>query len=187
MNINPFTRRLGLVALALSGTLHYAQPAARAADFRTVALSGHQVPGAPDGVTYAAFLPPQLNDAGRTAFVAGLAGTGVDDTNIGGLWSEGSGSLAMVARGGSPAPGTPGLNFRDFGNGKPGLTNAGGVSFFGDLAGVNQYNERRGPGCSPVPTRCRCRGRSRPRCRRTGSGTRSVRCRSPGESRCRRC
>ncbi len=41
---------------------------------------------------------PVLNNAGKTAFRAGLTGSGVDSTNNSGIWSEGSGSLALVAR-----------------------------------------------------------------------------------------
>ena len=46
-----------------------------------------------------------LNDAGQTAFRADLTGSGVGSTNNQGVWSEGSGSLALVARTGSQAPG----------------------------------------------------------------------------------
>ena len=53
-----------------------------------------------------------LNNAGQTAFVAELSGSGVDGYNDDGIWSEGSGSLALVARSGDHAPGTPsGVNF----------------------------------------------------------------------------
>ena len=56
---------------------------------------------------------PVLNDAGQVAFRANLAGDGVDSTNNQGIWSEGSGSLSLVARTGSQAPGAPaGVNFR---------------------------------------------------------------------------
>ena len=47
--------------------------------------------------------------------MASLTGSGVDSTNNAGIWSEGSGSLALVARSGSQAPGTPsGVNFSGF-------------------------------------------------------------------------
>jgi hypothetical protein len=94
--------------------------AARAAALRTVALTGQQPPGAPGGVIYESFAPANdsffhtiaLNDAGQTAFHANVAGTGVDFTNNQGVWSEGSGNLALVARTGSQAPGAPeGVNF----------------------------------------------------------------------------
>ena len=58
------------------------------------------------------FRGPVINDAGQVAFRANLAGSGVDSTNNQGIWSEGSGSLALVARTGSAAPGAPdGVNF----------------------------------------------------------------------------
>jgi hypothetical protein len=84
---------------------------AHAATIRTVALSGQQAPGAPDGVTFGpdfnsiAFGIPVLNDDGQTAFVANLSGNGVDFANDQGIWSEGSGNLALVAREGEQAPG----------------------------------------------------------------------------------
>ena len=82
-----------------------------------VARSGSQAPGTPSGVNFdaASIRSPVLNDAGQTAFRAGLTGSGVDSTNNQGIWSEGSGSLALVARSGSQAPGTPsGVNFSGF-------------------------------------------------------------------------
>ncbi len=98
--------------------------AAHAADLRTVALTGQQAPGTPGGVTYESFgslLHPQfqygyggavLNDAGHVAFRANIAGSGVDFSNHQGVWSEGDGSLSLVARTGSQAPGAPvGVNF----------------------------------------------------------------------------
>ena len=61
------------------------------------------------------YFSPTLNNAGQTAFFANLTGSGVDATNDLGIWSEGTGSLALVAREGSHAPGTPsGVNFNGF-------------------------------------------------------------------------
>ena len=48
-----------------------------------------------------------INDDGQTAFRANLAGNGINSTNNQGIWSEGSGSLALVARTGSAAPACP--------------------------------------------------------------------------------
>jgi hypothetical protein len=97
---------------------------AHAAELRTVALTGKSAPGTADSVTFETFgtlLHPQLqygyggavlNDAGRVAFRANLTGSGVDSSNHQGIWSEGSGSLGLVARTGSHAPGAPaGVNF----------------------------------------------------------------------------
>ena len=99
---------LVLVGLLFASTAH-------AAAVRTVALSGQQAPGTPSGVNYSGFTFPVLNDAGQTAFNASLSGSGVDSTNEQGIWSEGSGSLALVARNGNQAPGTPsGVNYVGF-------------------------------------------------------------------------
>ena len=87
-----------------------------------------------------------LNDAGQTAFSADLTGSGVDSTNDAGIWSEGSGSLALVARSGDHAPGTPsGVNFSQlryhlmFAV----LNDAGQIAFFASLtgSGVDSTND----------------------------------------------
>ena len=71
-----------------------------------VAREGSSAPGTEEGVNFASLIPGAvLNGAGQTAFRASLIGPGMFDFG-GGVWSEGSGSLALVARLGSPAPGT---------------------------------------------------------------------------------
>lgn len=116
-----------------------------AVGLRTVALTGQQAPGAPAGVIYASFgADPTnlsiyhgiaLNDAGQTAFRANLAGTGVNSTNNQGVWSEGSGSVELVARTGSQAPSFPaGVNFRTNADQEaflPVLNDAGRTAFYG--------------------------------------------------------
>jgi hypothetical protein len=78
---------------------------------------------------------PGINNAGHAAFLAQLAGTGVDDTNDSGIWSEGGGSLGLVARAGSPAPGTlAGINFKGF-EPRIVLNAAGQTAFRADLTG----------------------------------------------------
>jgi hypothetical protein len=120
--------------------------AAHAATLRTVALSGQPAPGAPNGISYGTFRAPVLNDVGQTAFHATLIGSGVDSTNYYGLWSEGSGSLALVARSGSHAPGMPsGVNYARFSfcvtcppnhsAYRPALNNAGQTAFRASLTG----------------------------------------------------
>ena len=110
---------------------------AHAATVRTVALSGQHAPGAPDGVNYATgFTSPTLNDAGRTAFHATLAGSGVDETNNQGIWSEGFGSLALVARRGSPAPDmSSGISFGELTLPYVVLNNSGQTAFHSFLTG----------------------------------------------------
>jgi hypothetical protein len=125
---------------------------AHAAALRTVAFTGQPAPGTPSGTTFESFSShyfigdidpifrgPVLNDAGQTAFRANLLGSGVDSTNNQGVWSEGSGSLALVARTGSQAPGAPsGMNFGLYSLGfelfTPALNNAGQTAFYGALA-----------------------------------------------------
>ena len=123
-------------------------PPPHAAALRTVALTGQQAPGTTGGVIYESFGAlydsfagailswPVLNDAGQTAFRANLTGSGVDSTNNHGVWSEGSGSLALVARTGSQAPGLPRCKLpidpalELF---SPVLNNAGQTAFYGGL------------------------------------------------------
>ncbi len=110
-----------------------------------VARSGIQAPGTPAGVQYLGFQArePVINGVGQTAFNATLFGGGVDATNDSGIWSEGSGNLALVVREGSHAPGTPsGVNFGDF-FGSPVLNGAGQTAFSASLrgSGVDETND----------------------------------------------
>jgi hypothetical protein len=74
------------------------------------------------------------NNSGETAFNAALLGDGVDSSNDGGIWSDTGGPLALVAREGMHAPGTPeGLTFLYLGN--PKLNDAGKIAFQGELTG----------------------------------------------------
>jgi hypothetical protein len=112
-----------------------------------VARSGTPAPGTSSAVNFDAFhMKVTINNAGQTAFQALLAGDGVDETNEESVWSEGSGTLALVARSGSPAPGTPsGVNFASFNNSfGPALNDAGQTAFRAELAGsgVNSTNNR---------------------------------------------
>jgi hypothetical protein len=109
---------------------------------RLVTRDGGHAPGTPDGVNHSFeqlrdFYPdlPMLNDAGQTAFYANIAGNGVNNTNDWGVWSESSGSLALVARSGSPAPGTPeGVNFDSL-IGQTGFNDAGQTAVFAYVTG----------------------------------------------------
>jgi hypothetical protein len=91
---------------------------------------------------------PQFNALGQTAFRADLIGAGVTDANDQGIWSEGGGSLALVARTGDEAPGAGGLEFTKptfmhpksppsidaFGN--PGLNDVGQTAFHAHLPSI---------------------------------------------------
>jgi hypothetical protein len=113
---------------------------------KLVACEVDPAPGAPSGVNFVSLgRPPVMNDAGQTAFFANLAGPGVSPANSRGLWSEGSGTLALVARGGDHAPGTPsGVNFRIIGSYSPALNSAGQTVFISSLtgSGVDSTNDR---------------------------------------------
>ncbi len=101
-----------------------------------IARSGSTAPGTAAGVVFASFDGPKLNGAGQTAFWGSLTGTDVDNTNDTGIWSEGSGVLALVARKGSAAPDTAqGVVFTSFGN-DPILNDAGQIAFRGALTGT---------------------------------------------------
>lgn len=113
-----------------------------------VARSGGQAPGTPSGVNFTfanlyEFLDtPVLNNAGQTSFRSYLSGPGVNSGNNIGLWSEGTGTVALVVREGNPAPGLPGVSFASpF---EAGLNDAGQMTFFSYLrgSGVNSSNDR---------------------------------------------
>ena len=98
-----------------------------------VAREGDVAPGT-SSATYSGFNAPVLNDAGQTAFRGSLnQGGDVTTSNNSGIWSEGSGSLALVAREGSPAPGTSSADYRNFSH--QALNDAGQTAFTGFLTG----------------------------------------------------
>jgi hypothetical protein len=113
-------------AFALAAALAIAAPAA-ALTIRTVAVTGDVAPDT-DGATYDAFGPVVLNLAGEAAFTATLTqGGAVDATNDLGMWSEGTGALALIQRRGSPAVGTAAT--WDAAIAPPSFNDAGQVAF----------------------------------------------------------
>jgi hypothetical protein len=137
----PFLNNAGQVAFhgSLAGAVNSADSVGiwseSSGSLQLVVRSGDQAIGLPD-VTYAGFLSPTLNDAGHHAFGAFLTGSGLDNTNNYGIWSEGAGSLALVARTGNQAPGAPaGAVFRAPFYFTPELNNAGRSVFRADLVG----------------------------------------------------
>ncbi|MEM8946430.1 MAG: choice-of-anchor tandem repeat NxxGxxAF-containing protein [Planctomycetota bacterium] len=114
-----------------------------------VALAGEQAPGLHAGVDYKGFaFSPVLNRAGHTAFQGVLSGAAIDGTNNVGIWSEGSGTLELVAREGDQAPGTSGDTVFFGGNHSTFtelvLNSAGRVAFQGRLTGegINSLNDK---------------------------------------------
>jgi hypothetical protein len=72
-----------------------------------IAREGAAVPGAGAGVGFDFFqiFPQAHGHGGGVAFKAALEGTGVDATNDRGVWVSSGGTLGMLARTGSAAPG----------------------------------------------------------------------------------
>jgi len=109
--------------------------------------AGDAAPGTEAGVVFSfAFggAPLVMNDIGQTAFFSRLTGAGVDSTNDVGLWSEGSGILALVVREGDAAPGTgPGIVFSNLSSVAPvAFNDAGHIAFHSQItgAGVDSSN-----------------------------------------------
>jgi len=78
-----------------------------------VVRSGDAAPGVPLGGVFATLDPPVMSSTGSLAFLGTLSGTGVTAANDAGVWSDVSGSVALVARKGDIAPGTD-ANFEFF-------------------------------------------------------------------------
>lgn len=107
-------------------------------------LEGDQVPGLMNSVTFSGFSNPKLNSTDQIAFIGSISGAGIDVTNDDGIWSEGNGTLALVARTGDQAPGAPdGVEFSRFAVSMPLLNANGQTAFIADLTGtgVNESNE----------------------------------------------
>src|SRR5690242_13701507 len=64
---------------------------------RTIVLTGTPPPGLPT-LMFDFLSDPRLADTGEVAFWADVAGPGVTDANNGTIWSDRSGSLALVLR-----------------------------------------------------------------------------------------
>jgi hypothetical protein len=93
-----------------------------------VARAGSQAPGVTAGTNFSDFSSPVSNNAGKVAFQALLTGFGTGLTSNNGVWSDASGSVALVARQGTTIPGaTSGEKFDYF----PAVTinDAGKVDF----------------------------------------------------------
>ena len=104
--------------------------------------SGAQAPGTANGVTFSGFLQDvSFNGLDQIAFIGFLTGPGITTSDQSGIWSNVSGSLALVARAGSAAPGAGSqANFSSFGDGdrsSVALNNAGNMAFIGTLTGFS--------------------------------------------------
>jgi hypothetical protein len=99
-----------------------------------VARESLRAPGTPAGVVYSYLAEPVLNDAGAVAFRGAVTGPGVTAANAEGIWSDRSGTSALVVRGANAAPGAgDGVVFQNLGY--PRINNAGNIAFTAVLAG----------------------------------------------------
>jgi len=109
-----------------------------------IAREGDPVPGMGPGVNWGNFDSNgalSFNSHGQTAFRSHLSldSPGVDNSNNGGVWSEGGGNdLELIARAGDQAPGTPpgvNFNFNPFNN-TIALNDQGHTAFIANLQGA---------------------------------------------------
>jgi hypothetical protein len=127
--------RSGLAGSGVNSSSDQAIWLGNAGDLELVVRSGSQAPDLPTGATFSGFDDDlALNDAGLTAFAAFT--DGVDPEHVtAGVWSEGSGNLALVARVGTQPPGAPsGTTFDGFHEGVV-LNNAGKIAFHANVRG----------------------------------------------------
>ena len=107
-----------------------------------VAQKGSAAVGLPAGVNYNGFGRPVLSGSGQVAFKSSLTGLGVGAQNNQALWIGTAGSLSLIARSGSNAPGTAaGVLFSGFSD--PLVNGAGLVVFKATLtgAGISTLND----------------------------------------------
>ncbi|RIK79477.1 MAG: hypothetical protein DCC67_10420 [Planctomycetota bacterium] len=108
-----------------------------------VALEGGTTAGLPAGIAIQRAAEPILNSAGLVSFSGLVAGTGVNVNNNETVWLGPSGGASVLAREGSPAPGTPaGVTFGTMF--EPALSDNGQAAFRALLrgTGVTADNDR---------------------------------------------
>jgi hypothetical protein len=86
-----------------------------AGQFKLIAREGSAAAGIADGTNHGSTRYAYLNGAGEATFVGTLTGSAVNPQNDSALWSQRGDSIALIAREGDRAPGTPaGVTFGDF-------------------------------------------------------------------------
>ena len=110
-----------------------------------LARKGEGAPGAGNGGVFGSLGIPAMGAAGDVAFSALLDGPGIDDSNGKGVWSGSitSNIVGLVARQGSPAPGTEsGVLYDSFDN--PVINGRRKIAFLASLSGhsVDDVNRR---------------------------------------------
>jgi hypothetical protein len=113
-----------------------------------VARKGNPAAGAPSGTRYSALGTPVLNNLGQISYLAWLGGTGVTSANDGVVYAGSPATPQIVAREGSPAPGTaPGVSYAEFSAQIPSniakLSDAGHITYTALLEGpdVTGFND----------------------------------------------
>ena len=108
-----------------------------------VARSGSQAPGVDAGVNFVGdFAELSINSQGQTSFTSSIVGPGVTFGDDSGLWSEGGGALALIAREGAAAVGLgPGAEYNSFFAGLE-LNDVGSNAFAAGLSGVPVSNNQ---------------------------------------------
>ena len=113
---------------------------------RLIAREGEPAPGLPEGVRYVVLQTGlrDWNDVGDLAFSGQVAGPGVTSANDSAAWAGRPGNIQLVARDGSPAPGTSGgVNYGSFQFAVIHINNSGQTVFENGLTGlVNASNNR---------------------------------------------
>ncbi len=134
-----------LIALVALGPVDRALGIVPGADLRTVALSGVSRTGAGTGVTYRSFYDaddggtptPVVNKFGQVAFIpllSSFALQGGVERYDHAVYSEGSGTLSLVAKQRTQPPGTA-SNIRYLGLGDLTLNDSGAVAYWASLSG----------------------------------------------------
>ena len=125
-----------LLTLSVLALLPFCHRARAGAPIRTVAVTGDAAPGTAGGVFGDIYWGPVINENGQVAFQAELQSGigGVSQTDDMGIWSEGPGTLSLVAREGDQAPGAPSQTFfADIHNSGLGvLDDSGRLAYNGD-------------------------------------------------------
>ncbi len=107
----------------------------RSAVLGKVIQEGDAAPGLPNVTIDEIVSLVSINGSDRVAFAASLAGLGVNPTNNQSVWSDSTGSVALVARSGAQAPGTDAnVNFAGFEFGIA-INDAGQIAFRASLTG----------------------------------------------------
>ncbi len=76
-------------------------------EIQTLAFSGEQADGLPEGVQFSYFSVPSISSGGQVAFAATVAGPGITEDNDRGIWVGPPGGLVLAAREGDSPAGMP--------------------------------------------------------------------------------